>query len=105
MAYSNDAIKTGDALLLSGLSFSGSSGSPVVAHPERMRTMRVLGVMSGHLPEAADGRDRTLVHGGLSYMTRATSVRALIAVARAAGFRASAIYSGLESARQSPSVV
>lgn len=87
LPFSNPAIKTADVTLVSGLSFNGSSGSPVVLHrkhapaigsPDRPAPPMVVGLMSGHWwdPESEPSMFR---HSGLSYFTRATAIRALFA--------------------------
>ena len=89
--FSNDAISTSDVTLVSGLSFSGSSGSPVISHQKGMSGFtsegkggskyvetRILGIMSGHWWD--DEPDNGMFHhSGLSYFTRATSIRELLA--------------------------
>ena len=88
--FTNTAIPTADTVLVSGLSFSGSSGSPVILHrkwnPEgsdtdqnRYMKPRLLGIMSGHWwdEEPAEGM---FYHSGLSYFTRSTAILELIDV-------------------------
>jgi hypothetical protein len=92
--FTNDQIKTDDVILVSGLSFSGSSGSPVFL-PARgfrpggdfndptWRPAMLAGIMSGHFWEETPGPSETPVpsmfrHTGLSYMTRSTSILKLI---------------------------
>lgn len=87
-SFVNAAIRTTDVALVSGLSFSGSSGSPVFLHEKGIRVTaplsggghvpsQVIGIMSGHLrdkePEA-----ELLRHSGLSYFTRSTSILELV---------------------------
>lgn len=87
ISFTNDQIKTGDIILVSGLSFSGSSGSPVFLPARGFRPGRdiddptwrpalLAGIMSGHF------WDETLPpvfhHTGLSYMTRSTSILKLL---------------------------
>jgi hypothetical protein len=88
--FTNAQIQTADTLLVAGHSFTGSSGSPVVAHSKGVLSSsvpaRVIGIMSGHF----DNREETpemFRHSGLSYLTRSTSILALLAEARAVGFR------------------
>jgi hypothetical protein len=108
-SFVNEAIPTEDVLLVSGLSFQGSSGSPVFTHQreevvfthpferdsagnverrERLRQRnvdsKIVGIMSGHLPII---ENEMLKHGGLSYLTRSTSILALIETARGTSFR------------------
>jgi hypothetical protein len=98
-SFSHRDIKTADTTLLSGLSFSGNSGSPVIAHAMAPEFTRVLGIMSGHYWERSDDPRSLLRHSGLSYMTRATSIHALLERARAAGYSAPVPYGGLECVR------
>lgn len=87
-SFVNAAIRTEDVTLVGGLSFSGSSGSPVFLHEKGIRVSapltggghvpaQVIGIMSGHLrdkePEA-----ELLRHSGLSYFTRSTSILELV---------------------------
>jgi hypothetical protein len=75
--FSNPGISTGDVMLVSGLSFSGSSGSPVISHEKGMghnyAPEKLIGIMSGHWwnEEADDDRFR---HSGLSYLSRSTAI-------------------------------
>lgn len=68
--FENSEISTSNVRLVSGLSFSGSSGSIVVSHlykyPDREELVlpKVIGIMSGHFKE-----DNNLEHSGLSYFT------------------------------------
>jgi hypothetical protein len=78
--FVNDAIKTADVTLVSGMSFSGSSGSPIILHLkadtvwEQHRVKpRVLGIMSGHLQDR-ESLHPMFQHTGLSYFTRSTSI-------------------------------
>lgn len=89
MAFSNESIKTKDVTLVSGLSFSGSSGSPIISHEKHERaalpgafdTMlvppKILGIMSGHWWEENEVPEM-FRHSGLSYYTRSTSILELI---------------------------
>jgi len=83
-----------DVVLVSGLSFSGSSGSPVISHQKSIWTSlpkptigsfepKLIGIMSGHWwgensdevpPMFRDYRQ----HSGISYFTRSTSILCLI---------------------------
>lgn len=78
--FENPLVKFADTVLVSGHSFGGCSGSPVVhvsggsAVPAEAR---VVGIMSGHLGDK-DSNDRA-VHGGLSFFTRSTTIWKLIA--------------------------
>jgi hypothetical protein len=85
--FQNKGIRSADVLLVSGLSFSGSSGSPVYTHPmTNLRGNRIppflVGIMSGHW---TDGQGQTYPahHSGLSYFTRSTSIRAVLERVRA----------------------
>jgi hypothetical protein len=95
--FEHPSIDTGDAGLVSGLSFAGASGSPLLSHEKRggstgygepsfddhVAESKVIGIMSGHLLAEQGG---LFDHSGLSYFTRAPSIEALIGVAREAGF-------------------
>ena len=74
---------------MSGLSFSGASGSPLLSHEKRggsngfgepsfddhVAVSKIIGIMSGHLLEEQEG---LFDHSGLSYFTRAPSIQALV---------------------------
>lgn len=86
--FSNNNIPTSDVVLVSGLSFSGSSGSPVLSHEKGIKVgggltgggyviPKVLGIMSGHWWNE-EPKDRMFFHSGLSYFTRATSILELL---------------------------
>ncbi len=119
--FTNDSIKTSDVTLLSGLSFNGSSGSPVFTHrkydldhvtaafqlagalnsqPLRAIEPLLVGIMSGHFNRPAD-EPEMLRHSGLSYMTRSTTIRALLDQAKANAFHNPRPFDGLHSVRQS----
>jgi hypothetical protein len=83
--FTNKAIKTADVGLVSGLSFSGSSGSPLFLHAKGQlgttigdasyQPPKLIGIMSGHHWELDQSPEPELLrHSGLSYYTRATSV-------------------------------
>jgi hypothetical protein len=85
-------------MLVSGLSFSGSSGSPVFNHPKGSSPggnvvdrsyvpSKIIGIMSGHFWENPDDPPEMFRHSGLSYLTQSTAILALIAAARANGFK------------------
>jgi len=86
--YYNNSIKTADVGLVSGLSFTGSSGSPLFLHAKGMRNMSVanasyqepklIGLMSGHWELADERAPEMFQHSGLSYYTRATAIRDVI---------------------------
>jgi hypothetical protein len=86
--FSNSSIPTPDVTLVSGLSFSGSSGSPVLLHRKGIRLgagltgggnvePKILGIMSGHWwdEEPSSGM---FFHSGLSYFTRTTAICELL---------------------------
>jgi len=88
IAFTNDSIPTTDVLLVSGLSFSGSSGSPVISHEKGIRLgpglsggsyvePTILGIMSGHWWDE-EPEEGMFFHSGLSYLTRVTSIRELL---------------------------
>jgi hypothetical protein len=94
--FHNAGIKTGDVCLVTGLSFGGSSGSPVVAFGKQVAAgslgsynlpPKLVGVMSGHFPFKEQDRPGMPLHAGLSYFTRSTSILGLIEQARAQRFR------------------
>jgi hypothetical protein len=60
-------ILTSNTCLVGGLSFGGSSGSPVFM--EKNGQIELLGIMSGHLPSDVIGSDWPNQHPGLSYLT------------------------------------
>ncbi|WP_249065514.1 hypothetical protein [Argonema antarcticum] len=89
ISFTNDEIKTCDVILVSGLSFSGSSGSPVFLAARGFRpggdiddpTWRpalLAGIMSGHFWEPTSVPRMFQQHSGLSYMTRSTSILHLL---------------------------
>jgi hypothetical protein len=96
--FSNEQVPTADVMLVSGLSFSGSSGSPVsnmprgippggdISDPNYLPAL-IIGIMSGHWWEDAGDAPEMFRHSGLSYLTRSTSLRALIEEARAKSWR------------------
>ena len=82
--YSSDFIDRKSALLLEALSFSGSSGSPILANAYGIslnqshsswdigyRKVKVIGIMSGHFREE-DKVDQKFRHAGLSYCHKST---------------------------------
>lgn len=84
MAFDHPHIPTLDAALVSGMSFSGSSGSPLFLHSKGIKLghglvggnhvpLRVIGIMSGHWKEKQENEDM-FFHTGLSYYTRSTSM-------------------------------
>jgi len=88
LPFSNPSVKTGDAALVTGFSFSGSSGSPVVLHQKGVRVgegledpgfvpPKVIGIMSGHRNEEIP-KAPMQQHTGISYFTRSTSILEII---------------------------
>ena len=89
IAYTNKMVKTADTVLVSGLSFSGSSGSPVIIHGGQVTRPiehgtssyylhpKIIGIMSGHWWEPS-GTPTMFKHSGLSYFTRSSSIRLLL---------------------------
>jgi hypothetical protein len=86
--FYNSKIKSADVGLVSGLSFAGSSGSPLFVHAKGQANMSVanasyqapklIGVMSGHWELDNTTSAELFPHSGLSYYTRATSIRDVI---------------------------
>lgn len=92
--FHHNEIPLKDVVLVSGLSFSGSSGSPVLSHQKSIWILdskptlgafdsKLIGIMSGHWwgentdevpPMFRDYRQ----HSGISYFTRSTSILHLI---------------------------
>jgi hypothetical protein len=72
--YSNEdkSIRTTQTCLVEGFSFGGSSGSVVIR--EANGTPEIMGIMTGHFWENTWGTS----HAGLSYLTRASAISALI---------------------------
>ena len=84
--FSNQSVMTSNVVVVSGLSFAGSSGSIVVAHDKTLTRIEpdgkredtsiyamVVGVMSGHWWEASQ-TPIMFEHSGLSYFTRSSSI-------------------------------
>jgi hypothetical protein len=103
--FRNGSIKTADTLLVAGHSFTGSSGSPVLTHGKGNSptyvASRTIGIMSGHFDEEVDQAPEMFRHSGLSYLTRSTSIIALLAEARAVDYRRAAPFDGLASSLHS----
>jgi hypothetical protein len=95
MPFSNVGIPTNDVMVVSGLSFSGSSGSPAIAHEKlfsetdssgrhilKKIPSRLVGIMSGHWWDHTSTPPEFLApsvsHSGISYLTRSTSILALL---------------------------
>lgn len=86
--FTNTGIKTSDVTLVSGLSFSGSSGSPIILHQKGIKVgggltggayvePKVIGIMSGHW-WGHESPDDIFFHSGLSYFTRAPAITELL---------------------------
>jgi hypothetical protein len=82
ISFTNPKIPTSDIVLVSGLSFSGSSGSPVMLHTKGLTGVitttnytpsKLIGIMSGHMWNEKNTND-PYEHSGLSYFTRSTSI-------------------------------
>jgi len=98
--YRNSAIQSEDIVLVSGMSFSGSSGSPIILHSKdqhsdfvfisgqpiktKLIEAKVIGIMAGHYDEVFGTMPDMLVHTGLSYFVRSTSILDLIEKAEVA---------------------
>lgn len=65
-------IPSSQTCLVEGLSFAGSSGSPIMRINEQQ--IELMGIMSGHF-KAGGESDK---HSGLSYFTKATSIQNII---------------------------
>lgn len=89
VSFQNPGIMTSDVCLVSGLSFLGSSGSPIILHEKGIRTSgglsggnyvapKILGIMSGHWWNEESHED-FFFHSGISYFTRSTSILELLA--------------------------
>jgi len=81
--FRNASVPTSDVTVVNGLSFSGSSGSPILSHqkPQPLGAPfsppRILGIMSGHWWDNAADRPM-FAHSGFSYFTRATAIREVL---------------------------
>lgn len=77
MPFTNPHInKLGNVGLVSGLSFNGSSGSPLLPHNiPSQNTSMIIGIMSGHFSETEPEIFR---HSGLSYYTRSPAIREVL---------------------------
>jgi hypothetical protein len=100
--FSHDSIPTTGTVLVSGMSFHGSSGSPVVTpqmgvphgimdfqvgnqKEESFRPARVIGIMTGKFSTNEIGADFT--HAGLSYFTLSSCIAWVIQKAREADWK------------------
>ena len=88
IGFTNSSIPTSDAMLVSGLSFSGSSGSAVISHQKGIQVgpglsgsnyvpPKVVGIMSGHWWDEDD--PEPFRHSGLSYLTSSSAILSLMA--------------------------
>lgn len=88
ISFNHKDVRTSDVTLVSGLSFSGSSGSVVILHEKSIKPgaglqnpayvpPKILGIMSGHWPEPGTTPEM-FSHSGLSYYTRSTSILSLL---------------------------
>lgn len=86
--FNHPDLKTNDTMLVSGLSFSGSSGSVVLLHEKGVEVAppldgpytpsMIIGIMSGHWPLPGTSPE-LFNHSGLSYLTRSTAILELLA--------------------------
>lgn len=87
--FSHKEIPTSDVTLVSGLSFTGSSGSLVLLHQKGMPpgdlidpsyvAPKIIGIMSGHFKEKPSQESEMFrAHSGLSYYTRSTTIIELL---------------------------
>ena len=91
-SFSNPSIKTSDVILVSGLSFSGSSGSPILLHQKGIVINgshnieikndsyvppKIIGIMSGHWWDE-NCEPVMFRHSGLSYFTKSSAIHDLI---------------------------
>lgn len=84
----NSNIKTNEAVLVNGFSFSGSSGSPVILHEKSIKPgsglinpsyvpAKLIGVMAGHFWDKKNTPEM-FNHSGLSYFIRSTAILEII---------------------------
>jgi hypothetical protein len=92
-SFRNSSIVTDEAVVFSGLSFSGSSGSPIFLHqkgiiiqgmPNQILVIndsyvpaKIIGIMSGHWWDV-NKEPNMFKHSGLSYYTKSTAIHELI---------------------------
>lgn len=87
--FTSQYVTTEDTVLVSGLSFSGASGSPVFLPPRGLapggdihdpnwRPGLLIGLMSGHFWESDAETPKMFFHSGLSYLTRSSSILDLL---------------------------
>lgn len=88
ISFSNKSVRTSDVVLVSGLSFSGSSGSVIILHEKGIKAgagltgsghvpPKIIGIMSGHWWEPRS-EPEMFRHSGLSYFTRSTAILELL---------------------------
>lgn len=86
--FSHSDVSTSEVCLVSGLSFSGSSGSVVLLHEKGVKPghglenpsysgPKIIGIMSGHWP-LPDTTPDMFNHSGLSYFTRSIAILELL---------------------------
>jgi len=86
--FTNKDVRTKDTILVSGLSFSGASGSPVFLPPRGLapggdirdpnwRPVLLIGLMTGHFWEP-NATPEMFRHTGLSYLTRSSAIWELL---------------------------
>lgn len=85
MSFTNSLIETADVGLVAGLSFGGSSGSPLWLRSEPGVEPKLIGLMSGHSEvvdnekyELRDNKGTVFTHMGLSWYTRSTAILELL---------------------------
>lgn len=87
--FTNASIPTTEVTLVTGLSFSGSSGSPIISYEKGIQVAappsggnyvppKVIGIMSGHWNEEPTPDQTMFFHSGLSYFTRSTAILKLL---------------------------
>jgi hypothetical protein len=91
--FVNSQIRTSDVILVSGLSFSGSSGSPIFLHKKGIFINsgvgitvdnsgyvppKLIGIMSGHWQDDDKIEPEMFFHSGLSYFTKSTAILDLL---------------------------
>lgn len=89
--FTNEAIKSSHARLVTGLSFSGSSGSPILNLGGQFRTKegfislpgaitpKIIGIMAGHWWDDNKQTPEMLRHTGLSYFISSLAILELLA--------------------------
>ncbi|HEY4283633.1 MAG TPA: hypothetical protein VGM62_11275 [Chthoniobacterales bacterium] len=88
MPFRNEGISLEDAMLVSGMSFEGASGSPLISnqiglkmspplHCESYSPQKIIGIIAGHWWADRDSID-IFKHSGLSHFTPSTAILHLI---------------------------